>query len=91
MFMKAWRFIGREGEDMKAFKIIGKIEVEKRVWQKFSKEIAADDETKAREKILCDLGSRHRKKRRSIDIKSIQEVPKNKITDSAVKHQLGVD
>jgi len=48
-------------------------------------------ETKAREKILCDLGSRHRKKRRSIDIKSIQEVPKNKITDSAVKHQLGVD
>lgn len=76
---------------MKAFKIIGKIEIEKRVWQKFSKEIAADDEAKAREKILCDLGSRHRKKRRSIDIKSIQEVPENKIADHAVKYHLGVE
>jgi large subunit ribosomal protein LX len=91
MFMKAWRFISREGEDMKAFKIIGKIEVERRRWQKFSKEITADDEAKAREKILCDFGSRHRMKRRSIEIKSIQEVPKDKIVDHAVKYQLGVD
>lgn len=76
---------------MKAFKITGKIEVEKRRWQKFSKEIAAVDEAKAREKILCDLGSRQRKKRESIDIKSIQEVSKEKVTDHIVKHQLGVD
>jgi large subunit ribosomal protein LX len=89
--MKAWRFISREGEDMKAFRIIGKIEVEKRRWQKFSKEIAADDEAKAREQILCDFGSRHRMKRRSIDIKSVEEVPKDKITDHAIKYQLGVE
>ncbi|HUW43328.1 MAG TPA: 50S ribosomal protein L18Ae [Thermoplasmata archaeon] len=76
---------------MKAFKITGKIEVEKRRWQKFSKEIAAEDEAKAREEILCDLGSRHRTKRRSIDIRSIQEVPKDKITDHAVKYKLGVE
>jgi ribosomal protein L20A (L18A) len=81
----------REGEDMKAFKINGKIEVEKRRWQKFSKEIAAVDEAKAREMIFCDFGSRHRMKRRSIEIKSVEEVPKDKIIDHAVKHQLGVE
>jgi ribosomal protein L20A (L18A) len=91
MFMKAWRFISREGEDMKAFKITGKIEIERRRWQKFSKEIAAEDETKAREKLLCDLGSRQGMKRRSIDIRSVQEVPKDKIIDHTVKYQLGVD
>lgn len=89
--MKAQGFTSREGECMKAFKIDGKIEIEKRRWQKFSKEIAAVDEAKAREKLLCDLGSRQGMKRRSIEIKSIQEVKKDKVVDHTVKYQLGVD
>jgi large subunit ribosomal protein LX len=81
----------REDDDMKAFKITGKIEVERRRWQKFSKEIAAEDEAKAREKLLCDLGSRQGMKRRSIEIKSAQEIKKDQIIDHTVKYQLGVE
>jgi len=76
---------------MKAFKIDGKIEVEKRCWQKFSMEIAADDEAKAREKLMCDLGSRQGMKRRSINIISVQEVKKDKVVNHIVRYQLGVD
>jgi large subunit ribosomal protein LX len=89
--MKAWRLTRREGDDMKAFKIDGEIEVEKRCWQKFSKEIAADDEAKAREKLMCDLGSRQGMKRRNINVKSVQEVKKDKVVDHVVRYQLGVD
>jgi len=74
---------------MKAYQIDGEIEVGKRDWQKFSKEIAAGDEKKAKEKILCDLGSRQGMKRRSIKIKSVTEIPSGKVVDSVVKHQIG--
>lgn len=91
MFIREWAFKRQEGDCMKAFKIDGKIEVEKRCWQKFSKEIAADDEAKAREKLFCDLGSRQGMKRRNISIKSIQEVKADKVVDAVVRYQLGVE
>ena len=74
---------------MKAYKIDGKIETSRREWQKFSKEIAAADEAKAREKIMCDFGSRQGMKRRSIMIKAINEIPADKIVNSTVKYQVG--
>jgi len=74
---------------MKAYKIIGEIETSRREWQKFSKEIAAEDEGKAKENILCDLGSRQGMKRRSIKVKTITEIPRDKIVDAAVKYRLG--
>lgn len=76
---------------MKAFRVIGEIEMKKRCWQKFSKEITADDEKSARRKILADLGSRHKKKQRSIRIDSIQELQTGDIADSVLRHQLGVE
>jgi len=74
---------------MKAYQIIGEIEIERREWQKFSKEIAAVDEKKAREKIFCDFGSRQRMKRRSINIKSVTEIKGDKVVDSVVRYQIG--
>lgn len=76
---------------MKAYRIDGEIEVERRSWQKFSKEIAADNEEKAREKLLCDFGSRQGMKRRNINIKAIKEVAGDKVTDSAVRYRIGVE
>lgn len=76
---------------MKAFRIVGEIEVKKRRWQKFSKEISADDEAGAREKILSDLGSRHRRKRRSVKIASVSELSADEISDPIIKHRLGVE
>jgi ribosomal protein L20A (L18A) len=89
MFIKALIFTEQGEGDMKAFQIQGEIEVHKRDWQKFSKEVAAADEKKAREKIFCDFGSRQGMKRRSIRIKSVTEIHGDKILDSVVKHQIG--
>jgi ribosomal protein L20A (L18A) len=89
MFIRALIFT-RQGDDaMKAYQVVGKIEIERRVWQKFSKEIAAADEKKAKEKIFCDFGSRQGKKRRSIEIKSVTEIVGDKVIDSVVRHQIG--
>ena len=56
MFIRALIFTRQGDLAMKAYKIDGKIETSRREWQKFSKEIAAADEAKAREKIMCDFG-----------------------------------
>lgn len=74
---------------MKAFRIAGEIEVRKRSWQKFSKELTADDEEGAREKTFSVMGSKHRKKRRSIRITSVEEISPEEITDLVVKYELG--
>ena len=76
---------------MKAFRVIGEIEVKKRCWQKFSKEIAADDEKSARSKILADLGSRHKRKQRSIRIEAVQELQTGDVTNHVLRYQLGVE
>ncbi|HDP97279.1 MAG TPA: 50S ribosomal protein LX [Euryarchaeota archaeon] len=76
---------------MKAFRVIGEIEVSKRRWQKFSKEISADDEKSARSKILADLGSRHKRKQRSVRIDSVQELQTGDITNPVLRYQLGVE
>ena len=89
MFIRALIFTGQGDGTMKAYQIIGEIEIERREWQKFSKEIAAVDEKKAREKIFCDFGSRQRMKRRSIKIKSVTEIKGDKIVDSVVRYQIG--
>jgi len=76
---------------MKAFKIEGEIETGRRSWRKFSKEIAAENEETAKEKVLCDLGSRHGLARRGIRIRKIKELSADEITDTAVKHRIGAD
>lgn len=74
---------------MKAYKINGEMEVDRREWQKFSMEIAAADEKAARETLMCDLGSRQGMKRRNIRIKTVTEIHADKIVSSAVKHRVG--
>ena len=76
---------------MKAYRIDGELEIRRRSWQKFSKEIAAENEEMAREKILCDLGSRHGLARRALRIRKITEIPAKDVTDSAVKHRIGAE
>jgi ribosomal protein L20A (L18A) len=74
---------------MKAYQVVGMIETDPREWQKFSMQVAAGDEKKAKEKILCDLGSRQGKKRRMIKIKSVTEISGDSIISSVVRHQIG--
>ena len=76
---------------MKAFRVDGELEVGRRDWRKFSKEIAAENEEKAKEKILCDLGSRHGLGRRSLRIRTVKVLKSEDITDHTVRHQIGAD
>jgi ribosomal protein L20A (L18A) len=59
-----------------------------RVWQVYVKEVAADDETGARERVLSVLGSQHRTPRKYIEIAEVREVPEAEIEDHAVRFQV---
>lgn len=76
---------------MKAFRIDGEFEISRRNWQRFSKEITADDAEKAKEKILCDLGSRHRLARRGIRIRKVKELKSDDVIDLSIRYRIGAD
>ena len=72
---------------MKAFRISGRFRMG-RGWQSFSKELAAKDETAAREKLLSLIGSQHGVPRKYIAIAGVEEVPKEQVQDHAVKYAI---
>ncbi len=72
---------------MKAYRIEGKFLMGKK-WQPFVKEVIGNSEEEARERILSILGSRHRVKRRMINIASIKELSKDEIEDAVVKYMV---
>jgi len=43
-------------------------------WQKFKKEVAAKNPEDAKEMIFSDFGSKHRVKRKFIEIETIEEI-----------------
>ena len=57
----------------------------------FTRELLADKEAHAREKILSELGSRHRVKRREIDISMIKEIKPEEVTDLDLRKYLGLE
>lgn len=73
---------------MKAFRITGTFQ-DPRKRQPFSIEMAAADEAAVREKAVSTLGSKHRLKRREIDITAIEEISGDQITNHVVRYQLG--
>ncbi len=74
---------------MKAFRISGRFRMG-RMWQPFSKELAAADEPAAREKLLSIVGSQHGVPRKYIVIAAVEAVPADKVEDHAVKYTLEV-
>lgn len=75
---------------MKAFSVRGRFAAP-RGWQTFAKEVAADSPDGAREHVLSDLGSKHRVKRRRIEILEVQEIAASDVTDPVVRHRIGGD
>lgn len=73
---------------MKGFKVTGSFKLDKGIWQKFAVEVAAEDEDGAKEKVLSTLGSRHRVNRNEIEIKDLEEISGDDITDLVVKYQV---
>ncbi len=78
---------------MKAFQVTGSYDASRvgyrKSIQKFSVQVAAVDENAAREKVLSELGSKHRKKRVEIELAEIKPLAPADVTDPVVKHQIG--
>jgi large subunit ribosomal protein LX len=72
---------------MKAFRVRGEFLMGERMTL-FNREIEAEDEDGAREKMLSLLGSEHRCKRNKIDIKAIVEVPLDEVEDPLIKARI---
>ncbi len=57
----------------------------------FTKELLADKESHVRERLLSELGSRHRVPRRDITIKEIKEIKPEELQSLELRNLLGVE
>jgi large subunit ribosomal protein LX len=75
--------------DTKVWRAVGKYKKNKRTFT-FTKELIALKESHARERIFSELGSRHRVKRRSIEISEIVEIKPEEVVSLKLRTILGV-
>lgn len=73
---------------MNVFKVTGVFKKGKRS-QKFSKEIFIENKQKAEEYIMSLMGSKHRVKRREIQIESIDKISTDQVTDPVIRQMIG--
>jgi large subunit ribosomal protein LX len=73
---------------MKAFEVSGRFMISRRKWQPFAIEVAAVDEGGAREKTLALIGSRHKAKRKFVQIEGVKLLKAEEVSDHVVKHLL---
>ena len=77
MSSKVWRAIGVYKKKKKNYS--------------FSKEMLCQKESHVREKVLSELGSRHRVKRKDITITKIEEISPEDATSLEIRKILGVE
>jgi len=71
---------------MKAYRATGEFKTGKFSWQKFSVEVAAENEAGVTEQIYSNLGSRHKLNRSQIRINEIKGIQGDEIVDHAVRY-----
>lgn len=76
--------------DTKVWRAVGKYRKNKRTFT-FTKELIALKESHARERIFSDLGSRHRVKRRDIEISKVIEIKPEEVVSLKLRTILGVE
>ncbi|NOR38364.1 MAG: 50S ribosomal protein L18a [Candidatus Thorarchaeota archaeon] len=76
--------------DTKVWRAVGKYRKNKRTFT-FTKELIALKESHARERIFSELGSRHRVKRRSIEISEVVEIKPEEVVSLKLRTILGVE
>jgi large subunit ribosomal protein LX len=57
----------------------------------FTRELLAEKDSHVREKILSELGSRHRVKRKEITITEVKEIKPEEVTDFELRKILGLE
>ncbi len=75
---------------MNAYRVVGSFPNGK-MRQKFTQDIVASDEADAEHRILSSFGSRHRVKRRTISIESIDQIDPSTSSTAAVISAFGGD
>jgi large subunit ribosomal protein LX len=73
---------------MKGFRVTGSFRISKGNWQKFTVEVAAQDEGGAEDRVLSNIGSRHRVNRNEVKITGVESVSNDEILDPVVKYQV---
>jgi large subunit ribosomal protein LX len=71
---------------MMAFEVKGQFRISVRDWQRFTIEVASEDETTAVEKTFALMGSRHNVKRQFVRIEDVKALKLEEITDNRVKY-----
>ena len=74
---------------MNAYRATGEFKTGKFSWQKFSVEVAAENEAGVTEQVYSNLGSRHKLNRQQIKINEIKSIAGEEITNPVVKHLAG--
>jgi large subunit ribosomal protein LX len=78
---------------MRAFQATGSYNASRgsyrKIDQTFKVQVAAADEKEAVEKVLSDLGSKHRVKRVNVTFTEVRPMEPAEVTDPVVKYQLG--
>ena len=73
---------------MQAFLVRGTFQMA-RNWTKFAKEVAADSPEAAVERVVSDLGSKHRVRRNRVKVKDVTPLPLDQVQDPVVRFRLG--
>jgi large subunit ribosomal protein LX len=76
------------GDRMNAYKVSGRFKMGDN-WMPFAIEVVAESEEDANEKGLSMIGSRHRTKRRNIEIGTIEGITAEEATSPVVQYHLG--
>ena len=76
--------------DTKVWRAVGKYRKNKRTFT-FTKELIAPKESHAKERIFSDFGSRHRVKRRDIEISEVIEIKPEEVVSLKLRTILGVE
>lgn len=71
---------------MNAYLATGEFKTGKFSWQKFSIEVAAENEAGVTEQIYSNLGSRHKLKRSQIKIAEVKPIKGDEIVSHTVKY-----
>jgi large subunit ribosomal protein LX len=77
MSSKVWRAVGKYKKKRKTYR--------------FSKEMISSKESHVRERVLSELGSRHRVKRKDVVITKIEEISPEDVSSLELRKVLGVE
>jgi large subunit ribosomal protein LX len=74
----------------KVWRVIGEYKKKRRTFT-FSKEMIALKEAHVRERLYSEIGSRHRVRRKDIDIQEIKEIKPEEVVNLDLRRILGVE